>query len=127
MLAYLATKEQFLSDAPTIEDKVEAAVLSKLGIRVSPNEKTAWRNSLGNAMSNMARDPRIPDDAGVAIEYRLNGRRFRIDFMLSGRDAQGNESLVIIELKQWTDIQPSGIAISYKVASRVKVNMEEWN
>ena len=26
-----------------------------------------------------------------------------------------------------TDIQPSGIAISYKVASRVKVNMEEWN
>jgi len=43
VLAYLATKQQFLSDAPTIEDKVEAAVLSKLGIRVSPNEKIAWR------------------------------------------------------------------------------------
>jgi hypothetical protein len=109
VLAYLATKQQFLSDAPTIEDKVEAAVLSKLGIRVSPNEKSAWRNSLGNAMSHVARDSRIPDDAGVAIEYRLNGRRFRIDFMLSGRDAKGNESLVIIELKQWTDIQPSGL------------------
>ena len=38
VLAYLATKQQFLSDALTIEDKVEAAVLSKLGIRVSPNE-----------------------------------------------------------------------------------------
>ena len=38
VLAYLATKQQFLSDAPTIEDKVEAAVLSRLGIRVSPNE-----------------------------------------------------------------------------------------
>ena len=52
MLAYVATKTQFLIDAPTIEDKVEAAVLAKLGIRVGPNEKTAWRNSLGNAMSH---------------------------------------------------------------------------
>jgi len=107
MLAYVATKQQFLADAPTIEDKVEAAVKAKLGIRVSPAEKTAWRNSLGNAMSHLARDSRIPDDAGVAIEYRLNGRRFRIDFMLSGRNPAGKESLVIIELKQWSEINAS--------------------
>ena len=36
VLAYVATKQQFLADAPTIEDKVEAAVKAKLGIRVSP-------------------------------------------------------------------------------------------
>jgi len=107
MLAYVATKQQFLADAPTIEDKVEAAVKAKLGIRVSPAEKTAWRNSLGNAMSHLARDSRIPDDAGVAIEYRLNGRRFRIDFMLSGKNPAGKESLVIIELKQWSEIKAS--------------------
>jgi len=107
MLAYLATKQQFLADAPTIEDKVEAAVKAKLGIRVSPAEKTAWRNSLGNAMSHLARDSRIPDDAGVAIEYRLNGRRFRIDFMLSGKNPAGKESLVIVELKQWSEIKAS--------------------
>ena len=47
----------------------------------------------------------IPGDAGVAIEYRVNGRAFRIDFMLSGKNPAGNESLVIIELKQWTEIQ----------------------
>jgi DUF2075 family protein len=109
VLAYVATKEQFLNDAPVIEDKVEEAVRNKLGIRVSPSEKTAWRNSLGNAMSHFARDTRIPDDAGVAIEYRLNGRRFRIDFMLSGRDPRGRESLVVIELKQWTDIRESDL------------------
>jgi len=107
VLAYVATKQQFLADAPTIEDKVEAAVKAKLGIRVSPAEKTAWRNSLGNAMSHLARDSRIPDDAGVAIEYRLNGRRFRIDFMLSGKNPAGKESLVIIELKQWSEIKAS--------------------
>jgi uncharacterized protein len=47
----------------------------------------------------------IPGDAGVAIEYRVNGRAFRIDFMLSGMNAAGQESIVIVELKQWTDIQ----------------------
>lgn len=109
MLAYVATKQQFLADAPTIEDKVEASVKEKLGIRVSPAEKTAWRNSLGNAMSHLARDSRIPDDAGVAIEYRLNGRRFRIDFMLSGKNTAGEESLVIIELKQWSEIEASDL------------------
>lgn len=107
VLAYVATKRQFLADAPVIEDVVEKAVLTRLGIRVSANEKTAWRNSLGNAMSHFAMDPRLPDDAGVAIEYRLNGRRFRIDFMLSGKDSEGNDSLVIIELKQWSDVEKS--------------------
>ena len=32
MLAYLATKEQFLSDAHVIEDKVREAVKANLGI-----------------------------------------------------------------------------------------------
>jgi len=109
VLAYLATKQQFLADAPTIDDIVEAAVKAKLGIRVSPAEKTAWRNSLGNAMSHLARDSRIPDDAGVAIEYRLNGRGFRIDFMLSGKNPAGKESLMIVELKQWSEIKASGL------------------
>ncbi len=105
MLAYVATKQQFLIDAPIIEDKVAAAVLAKLGIRVSDAERNSWRNSLGNAMSHVVRDSRIPDNSGIAIEYRLNGRRFRIDFMLSGFDASGRESLVIIELKQWSEIE----------------------
>jgi DUF2075 family protein len=109
VLAYVATKQQFLTDAPIIEDKVAAAVLSKLGIRVSDAERNAWRNSLGNAMSHVVRDSRIPDNSGIAIEYRLNGRRFRIDFMLSGSDASGAESLVIIELKQWSEIEYSNL------------------
>jgi DUF2075 family protein len=52
----------------------------------------------------------IPGEAGVAIEYRVNGRAFRIDFMLSGKNHTGKESLVIIELKQWTDIEFSDLA-----------------
>jgi DUF2075 family protein len=109
MLAYLGTKSDFLRDAPVIEDKVRDAVKEKLNFNVGQSEYQSWRNSLGNAMSHVMRSEEIPDDAGIAIEYRLNGRRFRLDFVISGLDSQGKESLVIIELKQWTDIQYSDL------------------
>jgi hypothetical protein len=110
MLAYLATKEQFLSDAPHIEDLVREEVRRKLHINVSSSEYASWRNSLGNAMFHAMNTPEIPDDAGVAVEYRVNGRKYRIDFMISGETLARKESLVIVELKQWTDIQYSELA-----------------
>ena len=109
MLAYLATKDQFLLDAPTIEDKVRDEVKRKLGHSVGESEYSSWRNSLGNAMYHAMNTQEIPGDAGVAVEYRVNGRAFRIDFMLSGKDSNGKESLVIIELKQWTEIEFSAL------------------
>ena len=110
MLAYLATKDQFLLDAPTIEDKVKNEVKLKLGHSVGDAEYASWRNSLGNAMYHAMNTTDIPGDAGVAVEYRVNGRAFRIDFMLSGKNSSGEESLVIIELKQWTDISFSELS-----------------
>jgi DUF2075 family protein len=109
MLAYLGTKSDFLRDAPIIEDKVRDAVREKLNFNVGQSEYQSWRNSLGNAMSHVMRAEEIPEDAGIAIEYRLNGRRFRLDFVISGLDSKGKESLVIIELKQWTDIEYSDL------------------
>jgi DUF2075 family protein len=109
MLAYLATKDQFLLDAPSIEDKVRDEVKRKLGHNVGDSEYASWRNSLGNAMYHAMNTSEIPGDAGVAIEYRVNGRAFRIDFMLTGKNRAGEESLVIIELKQWTDIEYSDL------------------
>jgi len=107
MLAYVATKRKFLDDAPQIEDLVRDAVFRHLNLKVGKSEYEAWRNSLGNAMFHVMNDPEIHDDAGIAVEYRLNGRRFRIDFMITGHDRSGNPQVVIVELKQWTEIQLS--------------------
>lgn len=104
MLAYVATKSQFLKDAPVIEDRVRDAVLANLNINVGFAEYQSWKNSLGNAMSHVMNDPAIPGDSAVAIEYRVNGRKFRIDFLVAGKDSSGHDSVIIIELKQWTDI-----------------------
>lgn len=81
------------------------AVSRQFNIKVGNSEYQSWRNSLGNAMANIMRSSEIPDDAGIAIEYRLEGRKLRMDFVISGLDESGEESVVIIELKQWTDIQ----------------------
>ena len=116
MLAYLATKGQFLIDAPNIEDKVKDAVYKHLHLRVAPAEYNSWRNSLGNAMFHVMNSDAIPDDAAVAVEYRLNGRRFRIDFMIGGTDSSGNEAISIIELKQWTDIKFSDLGEHVRTA-----------
>jgi DUF2075 family protein len=104
VLAYLATKEQFLKDAPTIEDIVKTAVKKNLNLSVGQAEYNAWRNSLGNAMSHAMNSSDIPKDSAIAIEYRLNGRKFRLDFIIAGLDSQGKESMLIIELKQWTEV-----------------------
>jgi DUF2075 family protein len=107
MLAYLANKTQFLEDAHIIEDLVRDSVKENLGIGVSQNEYASWRNSLGNGMSHIIASPEIPNDAGIAIEYQINKLKNRIDFIVSGKDAQGKESIVIVELKQWTDVDYS--------------------
>lgn len=107
MLAYLSSKAQFLDDAHIIEDLVRDAVKENLGIGVSQNEYASWRNSLGNGMSHIISSPEIPDDAGIAIEYQLNKLKNRIDFIVSGKGSQGEESIVIVELKQWTDVDYS--------------------
>ncbi len=110
MLAYLASKEQFLKDAPTIEVIVNVAVKKYLNLSVRKSEYQAWRNSLGNAMYHAMNDSSIPSDAAIAIEYRLNGRGFRIDFIISGVNDAGQESIVIVELKQWSEVEFSELA-----------------
>ena len=96
-----------MEDAHIIEDLVRDAVKQNLGLGVGQNEYSSWRNSLGNGMSHIIASPDIPDDAGIAIEYQINKLKNRIDFIVSGRQADGSESIVIIELKQWTSIDYS--------------------
>jgi DUF2075 family protein len=108
MIVYSSTKRGFLNDAASnIEDKVRACVREKLNIDVKPGsgEYESWKNSLGNAMYHAMNTDKIPDDAGVAIEYSIPRTRNRIDFLITGLDDEGREKVVIVELKQWTDIQ----------------------
>ncbi|NNM84120.1 DUF2075 domain-containing protein [Candidatus Parcubacteria bacterium] len=108
MIVYESTKVGFLNDASNgIEDIVRARVKEKLNIdiKVGSSEYDSWKNSLGNAMYKVMQTDKIPDDSTVAIEYAIPRAKNRIDFILTGEDEKGKEKIIIIELKQWTDIQ----------------------
>lgn len=108
MIVYQSTKLGFLEDASNgIEDIVKNRVKEKLNIniQVGSSEYNSWKNSLGDAMYKVMQTDKIPDDSGVAIEYSIPRTKNRIDFIITGEDAEGKEKVVIIELKQWDNIQ----------------------
>lgn len=107
MIIYQNTKKGFLLDVSKggIEDIIRDSVMEKLERKTSNSEYISWRNSLGAAMFHVMNTDKIPDDAGVAIEYSIPRTKNRIDFIITGEDKNRKEKVVIIELKQWTEIE----------------------
>ena len=108
MIIYRATKQQFVEDVfnNTIADNIDEAFFEHLGRHTSPNEVRSWQNSM-QYMFKVVDTPELPDEAGVAIEYQIPLTAKRVDFIISGLNAQKKAQLVIIELKQWEDAEPT--------------------
>ncbi len=106
MIVYSESKSRFRSDVfgNRIEEVIHDLFRSKLRRSVSPNEVRAWKNSM-QYMDRILADAEIPDDARVGIEYNLPQSSKRIDFILSGRNAEDRDALVIVELKQWESVE----------------------
>ena len=102
MLVYESTKSGFLDDVveghlvPEIKRGYESQGIGMGG----PGEVQAWKNSL-QYMHTVLSGSLVPDDAGVAIEFKIPLTSRRIDFLVSGYDEADNANVVIIELKQW--------------------------
>ncbi|WP_421831992.1 DNA/RNA helicase domain-containing protein [Limnobacter sp.] len=106
MIVYTACKSKFLDDV--LDDQIHEAIhrefQRKLLRRAGESEVNSWRNSM-KEMRQVLNDPDIPGDSLVSIEYNIPLTGKRIDFILTGRNAQLEECAVIIELKQWSDVQ----------------------
>jgi len=105
MIVYKTNKDGFLNDVSNgcIEDIIRESFKQKLNINVGKNEYISWKNSLGS-MYHVINSELIPNDSGIAIEYSIPRTKNRIDFIITGQDELGKEKVIIIELKQWTDI-----------------------
>lgn len=106
MIVYNTTKDGFLKDVSSgcIEDIIRDSVKQKLNRNIGNNEYVSWKNSL-NSMYHVINSELIPNDSGIAIEYLIPRTNNRIDFIITGQDENNNDKVVIIELKQWTDIK----------------------
>ncbi|NWA85211.1 DUF2075 domain-containing protein [Pseudomonas sp. D2002] len=103
MIVYAATKQQFLKDNDN--DDIEEVILrhykEATGKRVGASEIKSWQGSL-TYMAKVLRDEGLPNDAGLAIELHIPQSSKRIDFLMTGRDANQGKNAVLIELKQWS-------------------------
>ncbi len=113
MIVYSGTKKQFITDV--IENQIEKRILSsfvrEVGYSTGKKEVESWRNSM-MYMNNIVSDPEIPENVGIAIEYKIPQTSKRIDFILTGTNFDKQRTAVLIELKQWS----SGVYVTDKDA-----------
>ena len=102
MLVYENTKAGFLDD--TLHDELVPEIkrgYEGRGIGMGgPAEVRSWENSFQYVYKALAGSA-VPDDAGVAIEFKLPLSSKRIDLLVSGFDDRRQANVAIIELKQW--------------------------
>ncbi|MGD1030390.1 MAG: DUF2075 domain-containing protein [Opitutaceae bacterium] len=105
MIVYLSDKRGFRDDVMTnrIEEIIHEAYRKQQRQGVSHSEILSWRNSLG-FMDRILGDQEIPDNAGVAVEFIVPSSAKRIDVTVTGTNAKKQKTAVIIELKQWTEV-----------------------
>ena len=103
MLVYEGVKSSFINDVDLnlITDKILKRFKEVFHRSTGEAEVNSWRESMLR-MRGVLADNEIPDNAGVAIEFNIPHTSNRIDFLLSGYDKNKNNSIIIIELKQWT-------------------------
>lgn len=106
MLVYEGIKSEFINDVNLnlITDKIYEKYRNYFG-KTTISQLNSWKNSM-QYMRGVLDDQDIPNNAGVAIEFNIPTTSKRIDFILSGRDINKNDSVIIIELKQWETCTP---------------------
>lgn len=106
MLIYNGLKSDFMADTENdvLETKLYDTIKQKMNRSTGLSELNSWRNSL-KEMYITLNDSAIPSDAGVAIEYNIPQTSKRVDFLISGYDDNSKGNVIIIELKQWEQLQ----------------------
>jgi len=101
-IIYSKTKREFIDDV--FSNSIESFFVRETGPIFGGNQMTAIRNSM-NYMDRVVRDSGIPDNAGIAIEYKIPSSSRRIDFIITGKDTNKNPIAVLVELKQWENAE----------------------
>ncbi|MBI2134967.1 DUF2075 domain-containing protein [Candidatus Woesearchaeota archaeon] len=104
MLVYEATKSDFCTSVlnDTISDEIYTNYLKKIG-NVAKKEISSWSDSM-QYMYKVVQSEEIPNNCGIAIEFRIPSTNKRVDFIISGKDEEKTQSVIIIELKRWDEV-----------------------
>lgn len=103
MKLYESVVKQFRDDVVQnkIADKISNQYQEYYKRKANKSEVRSWINSL-NFVKNVLEYAPIEKNK-IIVEYELPYSEKRIDVLLFGKDAEGNDNIVIIELKQWSN------------------------
>lgn len=108
MQLYAGSSEKFIEDATLkrVAKLLDEAFYDYFRYRESVSEFNSWQNSL-SALAQQFRYSQILDQ-GVVLELQLPYSSARLDCLVFGSAPEGDaENAALIELKQWTEAQPS--------------------
>lgn len=106
-IVYCETMRDFINSCLVSKDigqKVKQSMYNAGYPHVMDNWVTSWQNSLPE-IALALKDSGIDDDIDVAVEYRLKHSMERLDFLIYGLDENNHKNMVIVELKQWSQVQ----------------------
>lgn len=103
MLLYQGTSQNFIRDAADgrLTDRIEMAFFGRY--HYAPEERGL--QTFGRYLRSLAKvmDAAGVQDSGVILKYQLPATSRRLDCMVTGRDDEGREHVVIIEMKDWQE------------------------
>lgn len=107
MQLYAGPSEEFIDEA------VQRVIAARLGdafydyyrFRASASEFASWQNSLA-ALAHQLRYSGVRDH-GIVLEMQLPLSSSRLDCLVFGKSANGDQRAILLELKQWTEVLPS--------------------
>ncbi len=110
MQLYTGSLQEFVSDTlqNEIATKLDKAFFEYFGFHPADSEIRSWRSSL-RAVKDVFEYSGFKDH-GIFLEYQLPLSSKRLDCMICGRDNEGRDNAVIIELKQWEASQTSQVS-----------------
>ena len=107
MQLYAGPSRDFIAEATRngIAKKLEGAFLDAFHYKPAHQEVQSWQNSLFR-MAFALQEGRLLDH-GVLLEYQLPLSSRRLDCMVTGQSEDGQPYSVIVELKQWSEVEES--------------------
>lgn len=105
MLIYQASSEKFIDDVRenTISDIMSENYKARLGKYPGVPEFVSWQNSLSR-VRDLLELGKI-NDTFVALEYEVPYNQSRLDCLLFGRGNNDISNVILIELKQWSNVK----------------------
>ncbi|WP_367356929.1 DNA/RNA helicase domain-containing protein [Mesotoga sp.] len=109
MRLYQNSSAGFIEDVRfnRLSSHLTRSFVSYFGYSPSPAEVSSWSNSL-QFLKNIIEINSLEDTA-LALEYQLPYSSQRIDCLLFGRDLSDSPEVVVIELKQWSRVEPCNV------------------